>query len=804
MIATVHDCIFNITNTFGNAYGIYMQSISLPTNTLTVYNNNFSMSILPNSYNIYVNGQDAQIFVGGGIDSSRISTSVSVPIVYDNATYNSLTATTIYAAADHLTNSNSALPVNTNSIVSAAQAALIASQFAGGTTTTSLSTATPVLVLESQGGDIGQAINAQFAAGMQRKGYIKIIGYENIEGPNLPYGTPSLDSILNYMGVSPEIGSSTNIALNYAVAYTNNNQYISRYQNNGSYPNMTISMRKLLAQQQTNSVVLYIAGPSAALSDFLNSPADQYYNGTGTQEISNYCAYAVIMAGGYPNNLAEFNLTTSPSTDNSYSSPLWPTNVPQYWVDYQAGTNVVLMTTNFSQYLEAQSPLTTYMTQNGNAPQIGRWSWDSMAFLATMPQFMTNFYGIQLGHLDIGLTNNINNVGSNWWTAAPSWTFQYHISYTNFNALSNILNLMCLVPPDASAADHVMFSSGITNQNLWPKTYQMMPEYNQAAGVWVTNLIHEEFETGCQPWNNIYGYWTNDFNGYPQNFNSQAGIVDWNQTGTNSIFGNSSAEFSGTAGIVYAGFDFSNINVTNMYVHIKLKMSAIGFGGGQISAFQLCAQPFILANSGQAANVNIQTDGGIKLFNGSTTSESVGLMTSNVVYDIWMFYSTTATCWAAFSTDGSIPTSGNNYVSEAANHTLGVSGFNLTSPFNANFWIDNVIVSTNPIPIQYPGNQYPYLKLINPLTINVPWTNIYPIRLDFTVQVQVTNSATLINSDIYATNYTSKLALTLNPDEALISTNSQTLSFLPCYPGEVICVTNVANGALLSSWGVQH
>jgi len=706
-----------------------------------------------------------------------------------------------YMAGDNATNTSQTVPPNTNSLVSAAQSYVIASQLLANTPASGISAAQPVLVLESQGGDVGQAMNAQFAAGMQRKGYIRIIGYENIEGPNAPYGTPALDSILNYMGISPEIGSSTNVSVTYAVSFTNYNQYISRYQNNASYPNMTLSMRKLLSQQQTNSVVLYIAGPSAALSDFLNSPADQY-GGTGTQLISNYCSYAVIMAGGYPSNLFEFNLTTSPVTDNSYSAPLWPTNVPQFWIDYQAGTNIYLMTTNFSQYLEAQSPLVTYMTQSGNFVQTGRWSWDSMAFLATYPQFMTNFFGIQIGHLDTGLTNNIGANGTNWWLPSATCKFQNHISFTNFPALTSILNLMCLVSPDSASSDHVMFSSGITNQNEWPKIYTMYPEFNAASGTWMTNLIHEQFETGCTPWPNIYGIWTNDFGGYPLNFNSVSGEVDWHQTGTNAIVGNSSAEFFGTAGTVYAGFEFTTINVTNVYVHMNLVMSALP--GATDSAFQLCAQPFILGNSGQAANVNITTGGNIQLFNGSTTSSSVGAMVPNVAYDIWMFYSTSATCWAAFSTNGTIPTSGNNYVSEAANHNLGISGVNLTAPFQANFFVDNLIVSTNPIPIQFPPNQYPYVKLINPLTVNVPWTNIYPFRLDVTATVQITNSASLINSDIYITNFSSGLYSLDNPNEAFAETNPVTLNTLTVFPGEVICVTNVANCSLIGSYVVQH
>ena len=635
---------------------------------------------------------------------------------------------------------SSSVMVDNNNNITYPTSPLIGSG-AGFTNLNIPATPIPVLVLESQGGDIGQAMNAQFAAGMALKGYINIIGYENIEGPNAPYSTPVLDSILNYMGISPEIGSSTNQSVNYAISYTNYSQYISRYQNNASYPNMTLSMRKLLAQQQTNSVVLYIAGPSAALSDFLNSPADQYYNGTGTQEISNFCSYAVIMAGGYPSNFFEFNLTTSPSTDNSYGAPLWPTNVPQFWVDYQEGTNIYLMTTNFSQYLEAQSPLVTYVTQAGQTyVQNGRWSWDSMAFLATVPQFMTNYYGIPLGHIDTGLTNNISlSTGTNWWLPSATCKFQNHVSYTNFNALTLILNTLCLVSPNSAAADHVMFSSGITNQNEWPKTYQMMPEINPATGTIMTNLIHEEFETGCQPWNNNYGYWTNNFGGYPQNFNFLLSTINWDVTGNNAIAGNSSSEFFGTAGTVYEGFCFTNATVTNTYVHIKLSMTALP--GGTDSAFQLCAQPFILGNSGQAANVNITTGGNIQLYNGSTTASSVGTMAINTVYDIWMFYSTSATCWAAFSTDGTIPVAGNNFVSEAANHNLGISGFNLTSPFNANFIIDNIIVSTNPIPVQFPGNKYPYFKLLNPLTITTPYVNLTGRNLDFTAVMTVTNIA---------------------------------------------------------------
>lgn len=72
------------------------------------------------------------------------------------------------------------------------------------------------------------------------------------------------------------------------------------------------------------------------------------------------------------------------------------------------------------------------------------------------------------------------------------------------------------------------------------------------------------------------------------------------------------------------------------------------------------------ASDGSArALVRVDASGNVTMFaNGSDSTACVTQMTANTTYHVWWSFTASGTCTVAFSTDGTKPTSGNNFTSK--------------------------------------------------------------------------------------------------------------------------------------------
>lgn len=97
--------------------------------------------------------------------------------------------------------------------------------------------------------------------------------------------------------------------------------------------------------------------------------------------------------------------------------------------------------------------------------------------------------------------------------------------------------------------------------------------------------------------------------------------------------------------------------------------------------------------------LTIMLDGTIGVTQGGTRLQTVGTVSANTTYWLWLHWKTDGTAWGGFSTDGSVPT-GNNYVAVTGG-TGTTASQNVRLEKNTAtgvYYFDHLLVATNGIP----------------------------------------------------------------------------------------------------------
>lgn len=126
------------------------------------------------------------------------------------------------------------------------------------------------------------------------------------------------------------------------------------------------------------------------------------------------------------------------------------------------------------------------------------------------------------------------------------------------------------------------------------------------------------------------------------------GTANWDYTTT---------VIEGTKSLLCNGTDTSYaISETTVETYCLLRFLAIPGGTSSI---------FSVRGSSIGAIFRINSSGAVSCYaNGSDSTATVSTMTTGVNYHCWLRFVSGGTCSAAFSTDGTRPTSGNNYASK--------------------------------------------------------------------------------------------------------------------------------------------
>lgn len=105
------------------------------------------------------------------------------------------------------------------------------------------------------------------------------------------------------------------------------------------YHDATILLRRVLSEQEDDSVVIAQVGFSTNLARLLDSPADSYSPLTGRELVAQKVKYLVAMAGNFVEHHQEYNVIKDiPSAQKVFSK--WPT--PVYVSGFEVGREILL------------------------------------------------------------------------------------------------------------------------------------------------------------------------------------------------------------------------------------------------------------------------------------------------------------------------------------------------------------------------------------------------------------------------------------------------------------------------------
>lgn len=172
--------------------------------------------------------------------------------------------------------------------------------------------------------------------------------------------------------------------------------------------------------------------------------------------------------------------------------------------------------------------------------------------------------------------------------------------------------------------------------------------------------------------------------GTPSGWSNTGGTPDWDYTAT-VLQGSESLELS-TADITeYAISDASDLWAYCMFrapdVTPTSTISIIGIRAG--------ATP--------VAAARLNTDGTLTVYcNGADSSKTVTALADNTTYHIWLHMVKSGTCTVAFSTDGTKPTSGNQFQSRTGG-TGTITKIDFRNPGGQAFF-DRLLLSAEEIP----------------------------------------------------------------------------------------------------------
>ena len=217
-------------------------------------------------------------------------------------------------------------------------------------------------------------------------------------------------------------------------------KFLHKTKTNKDYPSATEVYRKVLAEQEDNSVVIVTVGFLSNLSSLLQSKPDEYSQLGGRELVAKKVKKWVAMAGGFPEG-NEFNINQHASA-SVYAINNWPT--PILFSGFEIGEKI--MTGHKVATLGSiDSPVHwayRYCLSNyENRQSVNRNSWDHTAVLCAVRNPEDYFYVIGRG------TFICNLDGSNSWDPNRNSNHSFLVHKFPFKIMANILDDLMMFEP---------------------------------------------------------------------------------------------------------------------------------------------------------------------------------------------------------------------------------------------------------------------------------------------------------------------------------------------------------------------
>ena len=174
-------------------------------------------------------------------------------------------------------------------------------------------------------------------------------------------------------------------------------------------------------------------------------------------------------------------------------------------------------------------------------------------------------------------------------------------------------------------------------------------------------------------------------------------------TGTNGLV---DQDFS-TSGLSLVGSQCAKVGASTSYAfwETTARTELYVYFQWRVPVFPIAANPYICSISVGGTDqalvrvLGSSTGSAMRIYNGSTSADTVATMSANTTYHVWLHWKTDGSAVGGFTTDGTVPT-GNNLATVAGGNgtTSATRVFLENNDGTETHYFDHLIISTTPIP----------------------------------------------------------------------------------------------------------
>lgn len=270
---------------------------------------------------------------------------------------------------------------------------------------------------------------------LARRGEAEIVGVTHCTSS--PWGAGCIDAINAYYG-QPDIPVGTTARKEFLETHPNSNynealakRYPNRYRDTAA-PEAVGLLRRVLSEQDAQSVVFVGIGPLVNLADLLESPADRYSELDGAALVASKVKHAVIMGGAFPEG-REWNFEMAPA-EAGVVMARWPT--PIMLTGAEIGAAIMTGGTLMESCGDDHPVAEAYRRFLGGNP--GRPSWDLTAILYAVRGLSHYWQSVDGGEVVVAAD------GSNQWMRRSGGDRSYLIPRMPDRELEEVLESLML------------------------------------------------------------------------------------------------------------------------------------------------------------------------------------------------------------------------------------------------------------------------------------------------------------------------------------------------------------------------